>query len=79
MLLLVYGPLVRYWRPQCFILTKTIVVFEFLTLKVSMSVLGRTLDSRRSIYVQHGCAQKLGGREVLTMYYHIGLPRLFSS
>ena len=38
--------------------------FSFLTLKVSLSVLGRTLESRRSIYVQYGCTQKLSGPAV---------------
>ena len=37
--------------------------FEFLALKVSLSVLGRTPDRRRSIYVQCGYTQKLSGPE----------------
>ena len=44
--------------------------FEFLALKVSLSVLGRTPESRRSIFVQYGCTQKLGGPEVRAMYNH---------
>ena len=44
--------------------------FEFLAIKVSLSVLGRTPDSRRSIYVQYGCTQKLGGPEVLAKHSH---------
>ena len=44
--------------------------FEFLTLKVSLSVLGRAPESRRSVYVQHGCAQKLSGPEAQASYRH---------
>jgi hypothetical protein len=43
--------------------------FEFLTLKVSLSVLGRT-PRRRSIYVQHGCTQKLSRPEAQAAYWH---------
>ena len=36
---------------------KMFFFFEFLTLKVSLSVLKRTPDSRRSIYAQYGCTR----------------------
>ena len=39
------------------------IFFAFLTLKVLMSVLGRTQESKSSIHVQHGCIQKLSGIE----------------
>ena len=42
--------------------------FEFLKLKVSLSVFGRTPESRRSIYVQHRCSQKLRGPEAQATY-----------
>ena len=42
--------------------------FEFLALKVALSVLGRILESRRSIYVQYKCNQKLGRPVVLATY-----------
>ena len=44
--------------------------FLFLMLKVSLSVLERTPKSRRSIYVEYGCTEKLGGPEVLATYSH---------
>ena len=44
--------------------------FEFLALNVSLTVLGRTLGSRRSIHLQYGCTQKLGGPEVVVTYSH---------
>ena len=43
---------------------------EFLALKVSLSVLGRTPESRRSIYVQYGCSLKPRGPEAQATYRH---------
>ena len=48
--------------------TNLFFFLSFLTLKVLMSALGRTPESRRSIYVQYGCTQELGGPEVRTTY-----------
>ena len=42
--------------------------FEFLAPKVSLSVLGRTRESKRSIYAQYRCTQKLRGPKAQAVY-----------
>ena len=54
-------------RPVC---TYSNIFFEFLKLKVSLSVLGITPESGRCIYVQHTCTQTLGGLEVRATHNH---------
>ena len=56
--------------PQGGAATGHLFVFEFVMLKVSLSVRGRTPKGRRSIYVQYGCTQKLRTPEVQGVYNH---------
>ena len=61
-------PMMHQWLTiRCQIINRFIL---FLTLKVSLSVLGRTLESRRSINVHYKCTQKLSGPEAQALYQH---------